>query len=83
MGRWARPPALSAGQPGTVEEAYDLEGKKGSAVLVGEGDAGPGQTRTVKVKGSLEPGSYAMLCPLAEGDQPHYKLGQLQEFDIG
>jgi len=67
----------------TVDEAFELQGKKGSAELVGQGEAGPGETKTVKVKGPLEAGSYAMLCPLQEaGDEPHYKLGQLQEFEI-
>lgn len=66
----------------TVDEAFELEGKKGSAELVGQGEAGPGETKTVKVKGPLEAGSYAMLCPLMEGDEPHYKLGQLQEFEL-
>ena len=30
----------------------------------------------------LKPGSYAMLCPIGGPQGPHYKLGQLQEFEI-
>lgn len=67
----------------TVDEAVKLEGKKGSAVLVGEGEAKPGESATVEVKQPLEPGHYVMLCVLTTKDgEPHYKLGQLQEFDI-
>jgi hypothetical protein len=66
----------------TVDEAVKLEGKKGSADVVAEAEAEPGASKTVDVKGPLEPGSYAMLCPIGGPDGPHYKLGQLQEFDI-
>jgi hypothetical protein len=66
----------------TLEEAYDLEGKKGSATLVAESDRktspGPGETTTVDVTGKIEPGHYALLCPIPG----HYQLGQLDEFDI-
>jgi plastocyanin len=66
----------------TVDEAVELQGKKGSADVVAEADAGPGESKTVDVKGPIEPGSYAMLCPIPGPDGPHYQLGQLQEFDI-
>ncbi len=67
----------------TLDEAFKLEGKKGSAEEIGEADAGPGQTATVDIKEPLEPGQYAMLCPLpGKGGEPHYKLGQLAEFEI-
>ncbi|MBA2522662.1 MAG: hypothetical protein H0V25_04940 [Solirubrobacterales bacterium] len=67
----------------TVDEAVKLEGKKGSAEDVGEADAQPGQSSTVEIKQPLEPGHYALLCPLTTKDgEAHYKLGQLQEFDI-
>lgn len=67
----------------TVDEAVKLEGEKGSGVLVGQGDAGPGKSTTVELKGPLEAGHYAMLCPLQTKDgEDHYKLGQLEEFDI-
>ena len=66
----------------TVDEAVELEGKKGSATVVAQTEAPPGEIKTVPVKKSLEPGDYAMLCPIGGPDGPHYKLGQLQEFAI-
>ena len=66
----------------TLDEAVKLEGEKGSADVVAEAEADPGESTTVDVKGPLEPGSYAMLCPIGGPDGPHYELGQLQEFDI-
>jgi hypothetical protein len=69
----------------TLDEAFELEGEKGSAteVLQPPLEAGPGETQTATVKGPLEPGSYAMLCPIpAGGGKTHYSLGQVQEFDI-
>jgi hypothetical protein len=67
----------------TLDEAVELQGKKGSAEVFVEKGAGPGQTKTFPVEGTIEPGSYAMLCPIPgpEGE-PHYKLGQLEEFEI-
>jgi hypothetical protein len=66
----------------TVDEAVELQGKKGSATVVAETEAPPGKTKTVAVKEPIEPGDYAMLCPIGGPDGPHYKLGQLQEFAI-
>jgi uncharacterized cupredoxin-like copper-binding protein len=66
----------------TVDEAVELQGKKGSAEVVAEAEAGPGKSVDVEVKDPIEPGSYAMLCPIPGPDGPHYQLGQLQEFDI-
>ena len=66
----------------TVDEAIKLEGEKGSAEIVGQAEAEPGATAEVKVKGPLEPGEYAMLCPVGGPKGPHYKLGQLEEFAI-
>jgi hypothetical protein len=66
----------------TTEEAIEMQGKKGSAEVVAETDAQPGKSSTVDVKQPLEPGEYAMLCPVGGPDGPHYKLGQLQEFPI-
>ena len=62
----------------TLEEAYELEGEKGSATTVAEGEVGPGETAEIKVKGKIEPGDYAMLCPIPG----HYQQGQLEEFEI-
>ena len=66
----------------TVDEAVELEGKKGSADVVAEAEAAPGESKEVQVKQPLEPGDYAMLCPIGGPDGPHYTLGQLQEFSI-
>jgi hypothetical protein len=66
----------------TVDEAVEMQGEKGSAEVVAQTEAGPGETKTAKVKGPLEPGEYAMLCPVGGPDGPHYKLGQLEEFSI-
>ncbi len=66
----------------TVEEAIKLQGEKGSAEVVAEAEAAPGETKTAKVKGPLESGEYAMLCPIESKDGPHYELGQLEEFPI-
>jgi len=66
----------------TVDEAIKLEGEKGSAEIVGQTEAEPGATEEVTVKGPLEPGEYAMLCPVGSPKGPHYKLGQLEEFAI-
>ena len=70
------------GEGYTVDEAYELEGKKGSAEEVGTVDAAPGETATLKVKEPLTAGDYVMLCPIGGPDGPHYKLGQLEEFAI-
>jgi hypothetical protein len=69
------------GEGFTVDEAFELQGRKGSATTVAEGGAGPGQTKTSKVTEEIEPGSYVLLCPIG-GEPPHYQLGQLAEFEI-
>ena len=67
----------------TLDEAVELQGKEGSADVLIEKGAGPGQTKTFPITDPIEPGSFAMLCPIPgpEGE-PHYKLGQLEEFEI-
>jgi hypothetical protein len=70
------------GEGFTVDEAFELEGRKGSATTVAESGAGPGQTKTARVTEAIEPGSYAILCPISGKQGPHYKLGQLAEFEI-
>lgn len=67
----------------TTEEAIEMQGKKGSAEIVAEAELQPGKTVEAKVKGPIEPGSYAMLCPVGGPEGPHYELGQLEEFDVG
>jgi hypothetical protein len=74
------------GEGYTVDEAYELQGRKGSADVVAQTDQktspGPGETATVEVTGTLEPGNYILLCPISGKQGPHYKLGQLSEFEI-
>ena len=68
----------------TVEEAFELQGRKGSAVTYIEGGAEGGKSQTYEVKKALEPGAYAMLCPIGgNGPQAHWRQGQLEEFTIG
>lgn len=67
----------------TFEEAFELEGKKGSATEVGQPlEAPPGQSATLDVTKPLEPGEYVLFCPLTQKKIPHYELGQLEEFSI-
>jgi hypothetical protein len=67
----------------TVDEAYKLQGRKGSAtVVIPDTSAAQGEGTVVDVTKPLTPGNYVMLCPLAGKDGPHYKLGQLKEFAI-
>jgi plastocyanin len=66
----------------TTAEAVELQGKKGSADVVAETEAQPGKSSEVDVKQPLEPGDYALLCPIGGPDGLHYELGQLEEFPI-
>ena len=75
------------GEGYTVDEAYKLQGKKGSATeVIRPTGAGPGKSATADVAEpqtkSLQAGEYVLLCPLAGKNGPHYKLGQLAEFTI-
>jgi hypothetical protein len=71
------------GQGYTVDEAYKLEGKKGSATeVIRTHGAGQGQSATADVTEPVDPGDYVLLCPLVGKDGPHYKLGQLDQFAI-
>ena len=71
------------GEGYTVDEAYELQGKKGSATdVIRSTGAGPGESVTADVTESLEAGDYVLLCPIAGKNGPHYKLGQLEEFAI-
>ena len=43
----------------------------------------PGATSaTDDAQGPIEPGEYAMLCPIVTEEGPHWELGQLEEFSI-
>jgi hypothetical protein len=67
----------------TVEEAYELEGRKGSATeVIQTAGARPGKSATTKVIKPLDPGEYVLLCPVVGKAGPHYKLGQLAQFAI-
>jgi hypothetical protein len=67
----------------TVDEAFELQGKKGSATdVIRPTGAGPEKSATRKVTEPLKAGDYALLCPIVGKDGPHYKLGQLDEFAI-
>ena len=66
----------------TLDEANELQGRKGSAVVYIQDGASPGQTKTFQIDKPIEPGDYAMLCPIESPEGPHYKLGQLEEFTI-
>jgi hypothetical protein len=71
------------GEGYTVDEAYELEGKKGSATeVIRTTGAGPGKSATAEVTEPIDPGDYVMLCPVVGKDGPHYKLGQLDQFAI-
>ena len=82
------------GEGYTVDEAVELEGRKGSATQVipqtfappgnreAGGQKGPPTGELADVTKPLTPGDYVMLCPLAGKDGPHYKLGQLAQFAI-
>ncbi|MGH2951350.1 MAG: hypothetical protein ACRDKX_04825 [Solirubrobacterales bacterium] len=70
----------------TVEEAIELEGEEGSAEVVGfvpPNRGKPGATEEVRIEEPLQAGNYAMLCMLrTEEGEPHYELGQLEEFTV-
>lgn len=66
----------------TLDEAIKLEGNKGSATTIVETDAAPGKSKTLEIKKPIEPGEYAMLCPIGGPEGVHYELGQLEEFEI-
>ena len=71
------------GEGYTVDEAYELEGEKGSATdVIRTTGAGPGKSVTADVTKPLDAGDYVLLCPITGSDGPHYKLGQLEEFGI-
>jgi hypothetical protein len=67
----------------TLEEAVNLEGEKGSADVLIEKGARPGETKTFEITKPIEPGNFVMLCPIPTKDgTPHFELGQLEEFSI-
>jgi hypothetical protein len=65
----------------TLEEAFRLQGRKGSAEELGEASAAPGQ-EAKPVRAELTPGDYAMVCPLVTKGKSHFAMGQREEFSI-
>jgi plastocyanin len=67
----------------TLEDALEAEGRKGTAEEVGFTFAKPGKEgRPIEIKEPLEPGTYAMVCTVRTGGEPHYDLGMQTEFTI-
>jgi hypothetical protein len=66
----------------SLEEAIKAEGREGTATLVAETEAAPGETSSVAVDKEVAPGPYVMRCPIQDEDGAHYELGQLEEFDV-
>jgi uncharacterized cupredoxin-like copper-binding protein len=66
----------------TLEEAYELQGRKGSADVLIESSRKDspqgGETSSFEIDKPIEPGNYALLCPIPG----HYEQGQLEEFEI-
>jgi hypothetical protein len=66
----------------TLDEANELQGRQGSAEILGQTDAGPGQQGR-PIDAELTAGNYGLVCPLATKDgESHYDLGQKTEFTI-
>jgi hypothetical protein len=51
-------------------------------VTVLETGAEAGKSQEAQITEPIEPGSYAMLCPIESPEGVHYELGQLEEFEI-
>ena len=66
----------------TLDEAFKMQGRGGSAVQIAETEAPPGKSSTVQITKPLKPGRYVMLCPIGGPRGPHYKLGQLERFEL-
>jgi len=66
----------------TLDEANELEGRKGSAEVLGQSQAGPGQ-QGKPIDAELTAGNFGLVCPLSTKDgESHYDLGQNAEFTI-
>ncbi len=67
----------------TLAEAFELQGRKGSAEVLGDTGAPPGQ-ESKPVEAKLTAGDYGLVCPLRTKDgESHFELGQSSEFTIG
>ena len=66
----------------TLDEANELQGRKGSAEVLGQSDAAPGQ-QGKPIDAELTAGNYGLVCPLTTKDgESHYDLGQKAEFTV-
>jgi len=68
----------------TLDEAFEAQGRKGTAEDIGDTFAAPGEEgKPIEIKQPLEPGNYAMVCTLETQDgELHYDLGMQDEFTI-
>ena len=68
----------------TLDEAFEAQGRKGTAEDLGATFAKPGETaKPIELKQPLEPGNYAVVCTLQTKDgELHYDLGMKDEFTI-
>jgi hypothetical protein len=68
----------------TAEEAIQAQGRKGTAEMLGELEAGPGETAEGTIDADLTAGNFLMVCPVQtkQSKQPHFALGQQEEFEI-
>lgn len=65
----------------TLEDAIAL--KEGSSETIGVLDAAAGDRSASYINVDLEPGKYAMICPLeTAAGKKHYELGQKLQFEI-
>jgi hypothetical protein len=65
----------------TLDEAFELQGRKGSAEIFGQSKAAPGE-QGKPITGELTAGDYGLVCPLGAKGGSHYELGQGAEFTI-
>jgi hypothetical protein len=68
----------------TAQEAIEAQGRKGTAEMLGQLEAGPGETAEQTIDAELTAGNYLMVCPVRtkESKKPHFALGQQEEFEI-
>jgi plastocyanin len=68
----------------TLDEAFEAQGREGTAEDLGATFAKPGETaKPIELKKPLEPGTYGMVCTLETKDgELHYDLGMQREFTI-
>jgi hypothetical protein len=66
----------------TLEEANELQGRQGSAEVLGQSEAGPGR-QGKPIEAELTAGNYGLVCPITTQDgESHFELGQQAEFTI-